>query len=702
MQELLASNKLANEPNERPLLDALLNRFAMLKVIRVDQSVVGVAAAGHRLAVAQQSELDVWDTGTPGWQDSLGDPDRHRRIMAPGATFTSVALSADGRTVVAGTVDGWVDDWDLGQQSPVAVKIGQRHQGRVTSVAIGSDGRIAAAGIDGIVAVNDPNRDANSDPQPIQLNGEVFSVAFSPAGDRLAVGTSNGAIHLFDTRGPNLVAEQMKNNAHPDGVMSVAFSPDGRTLASGGADHMVRLWNTADMTTAMKEFGGHTLTVTAVAFNANGTRIASVSNDRTVQLWDTASGSRIGDPMRGHGGLVDAVTFVSDGDVVVSGGNEHTVRLWDGARGQPLSTPISNQTAPVTDVAVSPDGTEIAASRTDSDVRLWNADTGAVVDAEPDHTHIGVVTSVAFSPVERLVASAGADGVVALWRPGSQQTPIRLDADRPLTSVAFSHNGDRIAAAGLDGQIVEWDVASGRRTLLEKRDDAAVTAIAFAPNDDRLASVSVSGTLRMWRADDSQAWEAKPAAALHGDVRSTEQILDDYPDALGAVAFSPDGLKVATGGADWTVGGGAVGFVQLWNSADGADAGLSLKVGLGVMDIAFNPIDNDDLVVASFDPYQVQLWNTRLPDAPRYAFPGHESQVVSVAVSKDGRRIVSGSADGSVRIWPNLPAGSAGDAICSKLAGPMTDTEWQLWVSKDLPVQQTCESDTTSVASKPS
>jgi WD40 repeat protein len=415
-------------------------------------------------------------------------------------------------------------------------------------------------------------------------------------------------------------------------------------------------------------------------------------------LWGVASGKEIGDPMRGHGGLVVAVAFV--GDVIVSGGNEHTMRLWDGSRGQPLSRPISNQSGPVTDVAISPDGAEIAAAGTDSSVRLWNVDTGTLVDSMPEEGHTGVVTSVAFSPVdrgpaERLVASAGSDGTVALWRPGSKEVR-KFDAGRPLTSVAFSPTGARVAAAGVDGQIVEWNVASGAPTSLENRDNATVTAIAFAP-DDRLASVSVSGTLRMWRADGSQAWEAKPAKALPGDLQRAEQLAQDYPEALSAVAFSPIGKTVATGGANWTIAGTAAGFVQFWNSADGTDAGSSFKVGLGVMDIAFNPADDHGLVVASFDPYQVQVWNTQSPAAPRYTFAGHEAQVVSVAASKDGR-IVSGSVDGNVRVWPNLPAGPASDAICAKLTSSMTEATWRQWVSPDLPLRQTCPSHDTGAA----
>ena len=167
------------------------------------------------------------------------------------------------------------------------------------------------------------------------------------------------------------------------------------------------------------------------------------------------------------------------------------------------------------------------------------------------------------------------------------------------------------------------------------------------------------------------------------------------------MAFSADGNIVAAGGAVWIVDGGAVGFVQMWNSVDGTAAGPSMKVGLGVMDVAFTPADGRGLVVASFDPYEVQVWDTGSPEEARFTFPGHESQVVSVAVSLDGSRIVSASADGNVRVWPNLPAGAASDALCAKLTSSISESQWKAWISKDLPWQPTCPDLDTTLTAKP-
>ena len=120
LQELLAAKHLGQQ-NEALMLSALLNRISLLKVLEVPEPVLGVAYAddGHRLAMIQPVDgVRVWDTSAPDWMERIGDGGTH--LDADGAELSSVAISRDGRVVVAGAADGTVRTWDLTQPDPVA------------------------------------------------------------------------------------------------------------------------------------------------------------------------------------------------------------------------------------------------------------------------------------------------------------------------------------------------------------------------------------------------------------------------------------------------------------------------------------------------------------------------------------------------------------------------------------------------------
>jgi hypothetical protein len=126
---------------------------------------------------------------------------------------------------------------------------------------------------------------------------------------------------------------------HGATVWSVAFSPDGTRLASGSSDDTVRLWDVASgQETARLE--GHGADVNSVAFSPDGTRLASGGDDDTVRLWDMASGQQTA-RLEGHGDGVGSVAFSPDGTRLASGrrgsifgGGDNAVHLWDVASGQ--------------------------------------------------------------------------------------------------------------------------------------------------------------------------------------------------------------------------------------------------------------------------------------------------------------------------------------------------------------------------------
>ncbi|NET53921.1 MAG: WD40 repeat domain-containing protein, partial [Merismopedia sp. SIO2A8] len=113
---------------------------------------------------------------------------------------------------------------------------------------------------------------------------------------------------------------------HQDGVNSVAFSPDGNKIASGSKDSTVRLWN-LNQGKLFKTLGEHSKQVNSVSFSHNGKLIASGSDDQTIKIW-----SHNGKELRtlfGHEARVLSVNFTPNDKQLVSADSEGKVIVWD-------------------------------------------------------------------------------------------------------------------------------------------------------------------------------------------------------------------------------------------------------------------------------------------------------------------------------------------------------------------------------------
>jgi WD40 repeat protein len=248
---------------------------------------------------------------------------------------------------------------------------------------------------------------------------------------------------------------------------------------------------------------------------------------------------------------VSSVAFSPDGKriaagMIFSGGSgiekeEHWLRVWNAATGhQELA--LKGHAASVTSVAFSPEGKRIASGSWDNTVKVWDATNGKEIltfKGQPD-----MVTCLAFSPDGKRIASGCWDRTVEVWDATSGAVSLtRKGHSYPVMCVAFSPDGKRIAASGaIDSNTIKvWDVATGQETLTLP--DCA-DSVTFSPDGKRIASAMIPEIVKFRDGVFSNDYGVQVWDAAGGQKILT---LKGHSRSVGGVAYSPDGKRIASG-----------------------------------------------------------------------------------------------------------------------------------------------------------
>ena len=442
--------------------------------------------------------------------------------------------------------------------------------------------------------------------------GGIWSVAFSPDGQYLAVGDTKGNILLRQVKDDRLIRSFEGHNAW---VVSLAFSPDGKTLASSSCDCTAKLWN-VNTGECLHSLAGHEHEVWSVAYSPDGKTVATGCDDTKVRLWDVSTGRclRI---FSGHENLATSVVFSHSGKELFSGSHDRTIKRWNVATGECTSS-FQGHEDDVRSLSLSPDGQTLASSGNDRTVRLWDLKTGECEQILLGHDN--GVWSVAFSP-QGILASSSVDRTVRLWDVDTGECyKVFLGHSNIINSVAFSPR-NLLASGSHDRAIKLWNVERKRcfKTIQGYNNQALSTA--YSPDNRMLVSGGLSQKVRLW------------------DLNSmTSRTLYEHDNWVWSVAYSPDGKFIASGSGDTTI--------KLWDVDRNRVSNITGHQA-AVRAIAINA---DNILASGSEDATVKLWNISTGKILK-TLKGHTSEIWSIAYSPDGKLLASGSLDGTIRIW---------------------------------------------------
>jgi WD40 repeat protein len=323
--------------------------------------------------------------------------------------------------------------------------------------------------------------------------------------------------------------------------------------------------------------------------------------------------------LTGHNHGVSSVAVTPNGKYVVSGSRnlanvlfpfvpqgDNAVRVWDLASGQEVQRFTGHEDW-VNSVAVTPDGKYVVSGSgnvyllplilgRDNTVRLWDLASGQEVRRFTGHD--GPVYSVAATPDGQYVVSGSNDKTVRLWELATGKEVRQFTGhERDVLSVAVTPDGKYIVSGSADKTVRLWELATGKEVRRFTGHENWVWSVAVAPDGKYV--VSGSGPVFIVGDKTVRVWELATGKEV---LRFT-----GHEDSVLSVAVTPDGKYVVSGSGDGTV--------RLWDLATG------------------------------------RLWNLVTGGREVRRFTGHEESVTSVAVTPDGKYVVSGSADKTVRVW---------------------------------------------------
>lgn len=531
---------------------------------------------------------------------------------------------------------------------------------------------------------------------------EYFTAELSPDSQRIITASDAGTARVWDASSGKPITEGVKNGR----FSSAEFSPDGKRILTISGSAEMRLWDAQTLRPligpiVVQDFESESGEgVMSARFSPDGKLIAA-GTGKTARIWNAQTGERLADTAArtqdvketSASNFIHWVRFSPDSEQIVTGG---VTRVWNARTGQPLTELMQYREAGALAANFSPDGRFVATAFADAAARLWDVRPGKT---SPTRMFQGrLLLTVDFSPNGKLVVSCGDD--VRVWNVETGVSigePIKYDQ---LRSAKFSPNGERVLTTSLTVARV-WDAKTGQAVSTWMPHEGPINSAEFSPDGKRIITTTFFNT---------RIWSAESGVLLTGPVHndgpiSSPQFSSDGKRIVSVSSFgSQTGMRVLdsengrvicenrvpSGWGKFSRDGKRIltasSRLQVWDSET-----CKIIDNQGAAFAEFGRLTaNRSRVVTNFDHHAL-IWNASngelraepgivrerftlartSPDGARSVNASntdvtirdietgrpltdvlrHESNVTAAEFSPDGRRIVTATATGTLRVW---------------------------------------------------
>ncbi|MEM7312288.1 MAG: protein kinase [Planctomycetota bacterium] len=512
----------------------------------------------------------------------------------------------------------------------------------------------------------------------------VWSVVFSPSGDRVASVSNEGYLTVWDQRtGECLRRFATKANTcvdwSPDGkhiaattfhgqlfvweadtfaeiyrsqedtgtnrrLQSVKWSPNGKLIAFAGGNGRLIVWEMESQQQVVTlQFDGSQRM--SLCWDPDGRRIALTDSYR-INLVDVDDAEVIWD-VEQETDQVQTICFSPDSKRIAAAGYDGKIVFRDSANGDYLNTWQVNDNA-VWSIDWGPERHQFASAHADRVVRVWDVDQGRPSEELHGHTH--PLYTVQWSADGRRLVSGGADLSVRVWDVDTLNRSRRFYGDsQQVSSIAWSPDGKRLASGGVTGMVKAWDLSDGTKTVTlrgetcEPFGNAAIRGLTWSRDGKSIAWGQMDGTIH-----------------IHSEAGEIEW--SGHKERVYSLDWDPESKYVASCGADKQL--------AIWDATTG-ELVKSFECESEIRDVAWSPDgqwiasgEGKIAIVRSFESGEIE-----------FQTPPQDRRLESLCWSPDGENLATAWLDLTTSVWNPKTGQQLGESI--KSTGSLQSLGWR-------------------------